>query len=241
MSVDHRKILLVEDNAGDVLAIRQILAALPIRISVARDGEQAIQILEDPEFKPDLIRPLRFDQDVIGVAESTGLVGPLTMTVMKQALSEAVTWPPNLKVAVNISPVQFMTKDFVGIVRDAMTSTGIKPSRLELEVTGHMAASNLVHFLTKTVKVDRMTKLFAGIRDIEGMARPTFRLVGPLNQPGGVTFAGGEITAQYVSFNHTALPERLTGLQGRFILAEGATQFEQVTGHVGCVVLLFCD
>jgi CheY-like chemotaxis protein len=50
-----KQILLVEDNAGDVLAIRQILAALPIRISVARDGEQAIQILEDPEFKPDLI------------------------------------------------------------------------------------------------------------------------------------------------------------------------------------------
>ena len=50
-----KQILLVEDNAGDVLAIPQILAALPIRISVARDGEQAIQILEDREFKPDLI------------------------------------------------------------------------------------------------------------------------------------------------------------------------------------------
>ena len=50
-----KQILLVEDNAGDVLAIRQLLAALPIRISVARDGEQAIQLLEDSEYKPDLI------------------------------------------------------------------------------------------------------------------------------------------------------------------------------------------
>ncbi len=104
---------------------------------------------------------------------------------------------------------------------------------LELEITGNMAASNLVQFLVKTVKAERMTKLFAGIRDVEGMAQPTFRLVGPLNQPGGVTFAGGEITARYVSLNHVALPERLTGMQGRFVLAEGATQFEQVTGHLG--------
>ena len=37
--------------------------------------------------------------------------------------------------AVNISPVQFMTKDFVGLVRDVVRITGIKPRRLELEVT----------------------------------------------------------------------------------------------------------
>jgi hypothetical protein len=104
---------------------------------------------------------------------------------------------------------------------------------LELEVTGNMAASNLVQFLAKTVKAERLSSFFAGIRDVEGMAQPTFRLVGPLNQAGGVTFAGGEITARYVSFTHPSLPERLTGMQGRFVLAEGATQFEQVTGHLG--------
>lgn len=104
---------------------------------------------------------------------------------------------------------------------------------LELEVTGNMAASHLLEFLAKTMKAERLTQVLAGVRDVEGMARPTFRLVGPLNQPGGVTFAGGEITANSVSLNHTALPERLTGLQGRFILAEGSAQFDQVTGHLG--------
>jgi EAL domain-containing protein (putative c-di-GMP-specific phosphodiesterase class I) len=38
-------------------------------------------------------------------------------------------------VAVNISPVQFMTRDFLGVVRKVITRTGIKPQRLELEVT----------------------------------------------------------------------------------------------------------
>ena len=72
-----------------------------------------------------------------------------------------------------------------------------------------------------------------GLRDVEGTALPTFRLVGPLNQPGGVTFAGGEITAKFISLTHPSLPERLTALQGKFVLAEGGTRFEQVTGHIG--------
>lgn len=108
---------------------------------------------------------------------------------------------------------------------------------LELEITGNMAASNLVQFLTRTVRAERLTHLLAGIRDVEGMAVPTFRLVGPLNQPDGLTFAGGDITVRYVSFNHASLPERLTGMQGRFVLAEGGTQFDQVTAHLGDTVV----
>jgi len=48
---------LIEDNAGDVLLIRQILSRLPfsIKVSTALDGEQAVHLLADPEIKPDLI------------------------------------------------------------------------------------------------------------------------------------------------------------------------------------------
>jgi uncharacterized protein involved in outer membrane biogenesis len=108
---------------------------------------------------------------------------------------------------------------------------------LELEFTGNMAASHLLEFLARTVKAERLTRVLAGVRDVEGMAQQTFRLVGPLNQPDGVTFAGGEITTRYVSLNHVALPERLTGMQGRFILTDGSTQFEQVSGHLGDTVV----
>jgi hypothetical protein len=54
-----------------------------------------------------------------------------------------------------------------------------------------------------------------------------------LNQPGGITFAGGEINARQVSLTHVNLPDRVTGMQGRFVLADGATQFDQVAGHLG--------
>lgn len=104
---------------------------------------------------------------------------------------------------------------------------------LELEITGEMAATHLIEFLAKTVKAERVTQLLGGIRDADGTAQSTFRLVGPLNQSREITFAGGEITARQVSFSHASLPERVTGMQGRFVLADGSTQFDQVTGHFG--------
>ena len=79
--------------------------------------------------------------------------------------------------------------------------------------------------------------LLAASRDVEGMTALTFRLVGPLNQPGGVTFAGGEITVQHASLTHPSLPERLTEVQGRFVLSDGGTMFDQVTGHFGDLAL----
>jgi len=51
------EVLLIEDNAGDTLLIGQILAdcQLPVKLHVARDGEQALQMLADPNLKPSLI------------------------------------------------------------------------------------------------------------------------------------------------------------------------------------------
>ncbi|AEH84511.1 MULTISPECIES: putative bifunctional diguanylate cyclase/phosphodiesterase [Mesorhizobium] len=78
-----------------------------------------------------MIPPMEFIQ----IAEETGMINPIGEWVLRKACSDARHLPDDCFVAVNISPVQFMTKDFVGIVRDAMRATGIKPSRLELEVT----------------------------------------------------------------------------------------------------------
>ena len=52
-----KQILLVEDGADDILLIKQVLsqAGLSLRLNVAMDGEQALEVLANPEFKPDLI------------------------------------------------------------------------------------------------------------------------------------------------------------------------------------------
>ncbi|TKS63254.1 MAG: hypothetical protein EWM73_01610 [Nitrospira sp.] len=108
---------------------------------------------------------------------------------------------------------------------------------LEMDITGAMAAADLLQFLSKTVKSEQLSRLLAATHDVEGNAAPTFRMVGSLNQPGGVTFAGGEITVQRVSLTHPSLPERLTELQGRFVLSDGGTLFDQVTGNFGDLAL----
>ena len=105
---------------------------------------------------------------------------------------------------------------------------------LEMEINGTMAAADLLRFLSTTVKSEQLSRVLASSRDVEGMATPVFRLVGPLT---GVTFAGGEVKVQHVNLTNGFLPERLTGLQGRFVIAEGETQFDQVTGHLGDLTL----
>ncbi|HEX6950515.1 MAG TPA: AsmA-like C-terminal region-containing protein, partial [Nitrospira sp.] len=101
---------------------------------------------------------------------------------------------------------------------------------VEMEISGTMAAADLLQFLATTVKSELLSRVLASSRDVEGMAMPVFRLVGP---PTAVTFAGGEIKAQHVNLTNAYLPERLSALQGRFVLAEGETQFDQVTAHLG--------
>ena len=78
-----------------------------------------------------MIAPVEF----IPVAEETGLIAPIGEWVLRKACTDARLLPEECFVAVNISPVQFMTRDFVGIVAKIVEETGIAPKRLELELT----------------------------------------------------------------------------------------------------------
>lgn len=78
-----------------------------------------------------MIPPMEF----IPIAEETGMIGPIGEWVLRKACADASHMPEDCFVAVNISAVQFMTKDFVGLVGDVIRETGIKPQRLELELT----------------------------------------------------------------------------------------------------------
>src|SRR6202011_3482658 len=78
-----------------------------------------------------LVSPL----DFITVAEETGLIVPLGDWVLRQACAEAATWPSGVKVAVNLSPIQFKNKNLLLSVVSALAASGLSPSRLELEIT----------------------------------------------------------------------------------------------------------
>jgi len=73
--------------------------------------------------------------DFIPLAEEIGLVVPLGKWVLRQACAEAAKWPGNLKVAVNLSPVQFGSHTLLEDVTAALADSGLKPQNLELEIT----------------------------------------------------------------------------------------------------------
>jgi len=73
--------------------------------------------------------------DFIPVAEDTGLIGEIGEWVLKQACTEAASWPGDIHIAVNVSPVQFRSKTLALKVAAALAESGLAPGRLELEVT----------------------------------------------------------------------------------------------------------
>ena len=73
--------------------------------------------------------------DFIPIAEERGLIVPLGEWVLRQACLDAIEWPNDMTVAVNISPIQFKHKDYVASVARIVEETGIDPTRIELELT----------------------------------------------------------------------------------------------------------
>ena len=75
---------------------------------------------------PDLFIPL---------AEETGMIVPIGEWVLRAACVEAVTWPAEVKLAVNMSLVQFRKTNLPDMVMRALVDSGLRPDRLELEIT----------------------------------------------------------------------------------------------------------
>jgi predicted signal transduction protein with EAL and GGDEF domain len=83
-----------------------------------------------PELGP--IAPSVF----IPIAEATGLIVPIGTWILTRACAEATNWSADIKVAVNLSPVQFRRgREIIDIVIGALEHTGLAASRLDLEVT----------------------------------------------------------------------------------------------------------
>ena len=78
-----------------------------------------------------MISPAEF----IPVAEETGLINQLGEWVLTAACVEAATWPDHVKLAVNVSPVQFKSQTLALKVAGALAASGLSAHRLELEIT----------------------------------------------------------------------------------------------------------
>jgi diguanylate cyclase (GGDEF)-like protein len=85
-----------------------------------------------------LISPDRF----IPLAEETGLMEPLGQWVLEQACRDATAWPGHVKIAVNLSTVQ-LTSALFDVILHALLESGLRPERLELEITESVLMKNV--------------------------------------------------------------------------------------------------
>ncbi len=92
----------------------------------------------------------------IPIAEETGMIVPLGEWILKTACAYATTWPLDTKLAVNLSPAQFKTQDVYALVRRVLTETGLKPNRLELEITEGIILQNTEAVLDTLTRLDQL-------------------------------------------------------------------------------------
>ncbi|MBV8696694.1 MAG: EAL domain-containing protein [Bradyrhizobium sp.] len=106
-----------------------------------RRGLEALVRWRHP--KRGLVPPDQF----IPLAEETGLIVPLGEWIIRQACDDATTWPADIKLAVNLSPVQFKEAELFDVMQSALAKSGLAPERLEVEITESVlleqAAENL--------------------------------------------------------------------------------------------------
>lgn len=96
----------------------------------------------------------------IPIAEESGVIADIGQWVLREACRQQKAWSktdiPLLRMAVNISAVQFRRSNFVDVARDALSETGIDPALMELELTESIAmhrASEVLHTLQELKKL----------------------------------------------------------------------------------------
>ena len=129
-SAEDRRAL--EEDLRDALARGQMeLTYQPVVNAKSNmvTGVEALLRWNHPDRGP--ISPALF----IPIAEEANLIWPLGEWVLRTACAEAMRWPSNLKVAINVSAEQLTDPNFASVVVSALAQSGLPPQRLEIEVT----------------------------------------------------------------------------------------------------------
>ncbi len=92
----------------------------------------------------------------VPVAEECGLIEQIGEWVLRTACHDAARWPLGVRVAVNVSPIQFANPKLPAIVTSALAASGIAPQRLELEITEGV-------FLDESASSERMFRALKGL------------------------------------------------------------------------------
>jgi len=146
----------------------------------------------------------------------------------------------NVSGTVIVEPDRIRVTDLTGRYGSMRVSGGTaavsltKPGpALDLELSGDMAAADLIARLARIVRLKRFANVLAELREVQGDALLTYRMAGPLDSPDGLSFIGGEFVARDVSFRTPLVPERVVGLKGRVLVSPERWEFDKLAGRMG--------
>jgi EAL domain-containing protein (putative c-di-GMP-specific phosphodiesterase class I) len=99
---------------------------------------------------------LIFPNLFIPLAEETGLITQIGDFVLRMACAEAAKWPAGIRLAVNLSIVQFRNRDLPDVIMRALVDFGLRPEQLELEIT-------------ETALIESAAECVASLRQLKGL------------------------------------------------------------------------
>ncbi len=154
MNLAARRTGLLERELRQAVAAGQFTVHYQPRRAIDSDrilGMEALLRWRHP--RRGMVRPSEF----IGLAETIGLINPITECVLEESCRQHRSWIeaglPPLQLAVNLSPIQFREEGVVDLVKSMLKRTGIAPETLEIELTEGVMLEN------SKVAIDSLTRL----------------------------------------------------------------------------------
>ncbi|MEP2988486.1 MAG: EAL domain-containing protein [Parasphingorhabdus sp.] len=143
----------IEQNLREALTNGELHLVYQPQVSTVTEhisGFEALLRWDHPKRGP--ISPAVF----IPIAEEAGLISRIGEWALRTACFELAKWPEQVKIAVNVSSIQFANPDFPIIVTNALSSAGVSAERLELEITESV-------FLVEGGSTDKMFAALKGL------------------------------------------------------------------------------
>jgi diguanylate cyclase (GGDEF)-like protein len=182
-----------------------------------------------------MISPAEF----IPIAEESGLINELGEWVLATACAEATTWPDDVKLAVNVSPVQFRSGTLALKIVAALAASGLAASRLELEITEAVlirdddAALEILHQLRAVGVQIALDDFGTGYSSLSYLQRFPFDkikidrcFVNDITEPGGTSIVQAVVNIAAARHMTTTAEGVETQRQQELLRALGCTEMQ---------------